>query len=148
MLQTVDATTVRGTTPMQATTEAPKRRLDPLTTSVSAFADFSAGLMVIAELAPERLTCSQVIFFLLTGTADIAGRDPTYTDIKEAVGDKINKSLNTTYRIFLEPSRLYPNGLGWLKQEPNPDDNRVKFLRLTKKGKDVMRQTLEALRGE
>lgn len=121
---------------------------DPLFLSVRDFADFSAGMMVLGELAPERLTMSQAIFFVLTGTAAIAGKDPTYTDIKEAVGDKINKSLNTTYRIFLEPSRLYPNGLGWLTQEPNPDDNRVKFLRLTKKGREVLAQVLEAIKGE
>jgi hypothetical protein len=130
---------------MKATTPT---KTDQLFKSVRDFADFSAGMMVLAEMAPERLTMSQAIFFLLTGAADIAGKDPTYTDIKEAVGDKINKSLNTTYRIFLEPSRLYPNGLGWLKQEPNPDDNRVKFLRLTKNGRAVMAEVLEALKGE
>jgi hypothetical protein len=121
---------------------------DPLFKSVRDLRNFSAGMMVLGELAPERLTMSQAIFFLLTGTADVAGKDPTYSNIKEAVGDKINKSLHTTYRIFLEPSRVYPNGLGWLTQEPDPNDNRVKFLRLTKKGRAVMREVLEGLSGD
>jgi hypothetical protein len=77
-----------------------------------------------------------------------AGRKPTYSDIKEAVGDQINRSLHTTYRILLEPSRVYPNGLGWLKQVPNPMDNRVKFLVMTPKGRKVMEEIMAALEGQ
>lgn len=136
----------RGPRTMPTTTNSTKP--DPLFKSVRDLGDFSAGLMVLAEMAPERLTASQLIFFLLTATADIAGRDPTYSDIREAVGDKINKSLHSTYKIFLEPSRVYPNGLGWLTAEVNPMDNRQKFLRVTKKGRAVIREVLEALKAE
>nr|WP_294850003.1 hypothetical protein [uncultured Sphingomonas sp.] len=129
---------------MTTTTTKP----DPLFKSVSDFGNFSAGMMVLGELAPERLTMSQAIFFVLAASADLAGRDPTYTDVKEAVGDKINKSLATTYKIFLPPSRVYPNGLGWLVQEVNPNDTRVKFLRLSKKGRMVMREVLAGMKGE
>jgi hypothetical protein len=104
--------------------------------------------MVLAEMAPERLTASQLIFFLLTATADIAGKDPTYSTIKEAVGDKINKSLHSTYKIFLPKGRVYPNGLGWLEQEASEADSRVKYLRITKKGREVMREVLDAMKGE
>jgi hypothetical protein len=102
-------------------------------------------MTIVADMAPERMTMSQAIFFILAGTADLAGRDPTYSAIKHAVGDKINRSLNTTYRILLAPSRLYPNGLGWLRQEPNPNDSREKFLRLTNSGRAVMKEVLNAL---
>jgi hypothetical protein len=107
--------------------------------------DFASAMIALAELSPERMTASQLIFFVLAAKEDIAGKHPTYTDLKAAVGDKINKSLNTTYRIFLEPSRLYPNGLGWLRQEPNPDDNRVKFLRLTAAGREVISMVADRL---
>lgn len=121
------------------------RRSEPLKLHTRDFANFSAGMIVLAEMAPERMTMSQGIFFLLTATADLAGRDPTFGDIKEAVGDTVNRSLHTTYRILLESSRLYPNGLGWLRQEENPMDARQKFLRLTPKGRAVMVGILRAL---
>lgn len=147
MLQTVVSTTMQKGRRVNTNNRA-KRAVDPLFKSVSDFADFSAAMIVLAEMAPERMTLSQAIFFVLTATADLAGKDPTYSDVKDAVGDKINRSLHTTYRILLEPSRAYPNGLGWLKQEANPDDNRVKFLRLTREGRRVMAEVLEAMKGE
>jgi hypothetical protein len=123
-------------------------RLDPLKQHIGDFAHFSAAMIVLAEMAPERMTMSQAIFFVLTATSELAGKQPTYSDIKEAVGDQINRSLHTTYRILLEPSRVYPNGLGWLKQVPNPMDNRVKFLVMTPKGRKVMEEIMAALEGQ
>jgi hypothetical protein len=90
---------------------------------------------------------SQAIFFLLTAATEIAGKQPTYSDIKEAIGDKLNRSLHTTYRILLEPSRTFPKGLGWLYAEVNPNDNRVKFLRLTEAGKEVLRGINMVMKG-
>lgn len=119
---------------------------DRLNRHIGDFANFSAAMIVLGEMAPERMTLSQGIFFVLTATAELAGKNPTYSDIKEAVGDQINRSLHTTYRVLLEPSRAYPNGIGWLRQEPNPMDNRVKFLRMTPKGRRVMKEILAALK--
>ncbi len=103
---------------------------------------------MLAKMAPERMTLSQAIFFVLAGSADLAGKQPTYTDIKEEVGDQLNRSLHTTYRILLEPSRAFPKGLGWLTSELNPKDNRVKFLRLTPKGRGVMAELAAAMKVE
>lgn len=61
------------------------------------------------------MSLSQAIFFVLTANADLAGRQPTFSEIKADVGDTVNKSLHTTYRVLLEPNRNYPNGLGWLR---------------------------------
>jgi hypothetical protein len=125
----------------------PERNSDRLFTSAGDLRSFSQAMTILADLAPERMTLSQAIFFVLAGTADLAGQDPTYSEIKLAVGDKINRSLNTTYRILLGPSRLYPNGLGWLRQEINPQDNREKFLRLTDEGRRVLDQVATAIDG-
>jgi hypothetical protein len=130
----------------RVTTKTMKReRSEPLKLHMHDFANFSAAMIVLAEMAPERMTLSQGIFFMLTATADLAGKDPTFSDIKEAVGETVNRSLHTTYRILMEPSRVYPNGLGWLRAEPNPMDAREKFLRLTPKGRAVMLGVLRAL---
>lgn len=145
----LDLASIRITEGARVTTQAATtKRVDPLYKSVRDFGDFSAALIVLAEMAPERMTMSQAIFFVLTATADIAGKDPTYSTIKEAVGDQINRALHNTYRILLEPSRQYPNGLGWLRQEADPDDGRVKRLRLTKRGRTVMEEVLAALKGD
>lgn len=121
------------------------RNGEPLFLSLNEFVKFSEGMLVLADQAPERLTASQLIFFVLTATADIAGKHPTFSSIKESVGDQINKSLHSTYKIFLSPSRVYPNGLGWLRQELSENDSRVKFLRLTGEGRRVMTRLLRAL---
>ena len=105
-------------------------------------------MLVLAEMAPERMTLSQAIFFITAGAADIAGKRPTYSDVRAALGDDINRTLHTTYRIVLEPSRVYPKGLGWMTREINPADNREKFLKLTRQGDEVMRAVLRALGAE
>jgi len=129
----------------RVTTTTKQQRSDPLTRHVRDFENYSAAMIVLAESAPDRMSLSQGIFFILTATADLAGKDPTFSDIKEAVGDTVNRSLHTTYRVLLEPSRNYPDGLGWLRQEPNPMDARQKFLRLTPKGKSVLKGMLHAM---
>jgi hypothetical protein len=126
-------------------TSSSGKRSDELKLHVGEFGGFSTALILLAELAPERMTLSQAIFFMLTATADLMGKDPTFSDIKGLVGGTVNRSLHTTYRVLLEPSRNYPQGLGWLRQEPNPMDNREKFLRLTPKGRVVLKALLNAL---
>ena len=104
--------------------------------------------MVLARLAPERMTMSQAIFFLVAGSADLAGEQPTYTAIKDQLGDQLNRSLHTTYRIFMEPSRAFPKGLGWLTSEVCSADNRVKILSLTPEGKKVMQALAASMNGK
>lgn len=124
------------------------RTTDPLKKHVGDFADFSAAMMVMGEMAPHRMTLSQAIFFVTAATGILAGKQPTYTEIQEAIGDTVNRNLSTTYRILLEPSRLYPKALRWLKRETNPADNREKFFDLTPRGREVMEQVLESLTGD
>lgn len=106
--------------------------------------DFSTATLVLAELAPERMSLSQAVFFLFAGLADLAGRPATFTDLKEAVGSSINKSLHTTYKVLLDESRRRGTsrdpGLGWLTREVDREDNRKKYLRLTNRGRQVLKE--------
>lgn len=119
--------------------------LDPLKGHIADLRNFSAAMMVLGEMAPERMTLSQAIFFIVAASADLAGKQPTFSDVRDALGDEINRTLHTTYRIVLEKSRVYPKGLGWMTRVTNPNDNREKFLKLTPKGREVMQEVLRAL---
>ncbi|EQB12675.1 hypothetical protein [Novosphingobium lindaniclasticum] len=129
------------------------RRSDQLTLRVGDLTDFSTALIVLAELAPERTTLAQMTFFLLAATADLSGKPATFSSIKEAVGPLINKSLHTTYKVFLDKPLTRSDyeskrqGLGWLYREENPVDNREKFLRLTAQGRNIIAELMEALDG-
>lgn len=129
------------------------RRSDTLTLRVGDLTDFSTALIVLAELAPERTTMAQMTFFLVAATADLAGKPATFSSIKEAVGPLVNKSLHTTYKVFLDKPLKRSDyeskreGLGWLSREENPQDNREKFLRLTAQGRNIIAELLEAIDG-
>lgn len=138
---------------LQITKQGARKRMqrekpDPLFKRVRGLADLSSALIVLAEEAPDRMTTAQMVFFLLAASADLAGRAATFTEIREAQGEALNRSLHSTYRQLLKPSRTFPNALGWLDREENPADNREKFLKLTPKGRKVIREVVAALTGE
>ncbi len=95
-------------------------------------------MIVVAESMPKRMTASQVIFFVAAASADLKGHAPTYSQIKDYIGEGVARSLHSTYRVLLEKCPAYPNGLGLLCQERNPADHREYFLRLTPKGRKLM----------
>jgi hypothetical protein len=117
--------------------------------STPALRNFSAGLIVLAELSPRQLTAAQLAFFLTAGLADRAGRASTFTDLKDAVGPTVNRSLHTTYKVFLKEGRVRDGdrvtGLGWLKADLDPLDHRRKFLRLTNAGQRVIDEVAAAI---
>ena len=80
-----------------------ERQSYPLSNHVRDFAAFTQGMQVLAEMAPERLTASQLIFFMIAATDNIAGKDPTFTSIKAAAGDR---STNPFMRPIAFSSRL------------------------------------------
>jgi hypothetical protein len=114
-----------------------------------ALKNFSAGLLVLAELAPKHLTLAQCAFFMTAALADRAGRPATFTDLREAVGPAVNRSLHTTYKVFFTEGRVRDGarvqGLGWIKAELDPLDNRRKFLRLTRIGQSVVDEIAAAI---
>ncbi|MBA4172819.1 MAG: hypothetical protein C0511_09245 [Hyphomicrobium sp.] len=112
---------------------------------------FSSGLLALAEVTPERVSAPQLLFFLFAGLADLAGKPATFTEIKEMVGGPISRSLHTTYKVFLSDNDREPGrqvALGWLMRETDRSDNRRKYLRLTKEGREVMTEVVRAITGE
>jgi hypothetical protein len=114
---------------------------------VGALADFSSALITLTSMLPERTSLSQASFFLLAGAADIAGKQPTFTELKEALGPAINRSLHSTYRALLTPSRTVPYGAGLLERQENPYDNRQKILKLTPKGREIFAALILEMKG-
>lgn len=120
-----------------------------LTLRVGELTDYSTVLLTLAEMVPERTTLAQVSFFLLAAIADAAGKPATFTELREAVGPAVNRSLHTTYKLFLDrPMRRSDydskrQGLGWLTREMDPDDNRKNYLRLTPSGKAIVKMLLD-----
>jgi hypothetical protein len=105
---------------------------------------FAEALAYLAERAPERTTAAQMAFFVFAAIADNVGKPRTFTEIKDELGPAVNRSLHTTYKVFLdrEQRRSDTNatrqGLGWLTREEDLYDNRRKYLRLTDLGRAVL----------
>ncbi|WJY17693.1 hypothetical protein QQS45_08535 [Alteriqipengyuania flavescens] len=126
---------------------------DRLYRHVGDLTDLSTALIVLAELTPERITVAQTAFFLSAAIADIAGRPATFTELKEAIGPAIGRSLHSTYQAFLDRENVrysrgeHQKGLAWLTRETNPADQRQKFLRLTPQGREIVAEVAMALTG-
>lgn len=129
-----------------------KKSKHELTRSVPVLRDFSMGLLALAEEAPERMTMAQGVFFLYAGMRDLLGAPATFTELKETVGETVNRSLHTTYKVLVDEGRNRNGkrepGLGWLTRETDPADNRKKYLRLTAKGRNVLTTVMAALEPE
>lgn len=122
------------------------RRRGALYASVGPLASLSAAFLFLAQEGHDRLTINQAAFFLLVAAADARGRPLTLTEIMEAHDLELGKSIQNSYKVFLEPHGRSPKdfALGWLTREPDPDDERRKFLRLTPKGEEVAKAVLLA----
>jgi hypothetical protein len=116
-----------------------------LEASVASLIHFANGILILAEDAADRMTMGQVYFFLMAASRDLKGDPTTFTEIRDQFGDKIGKSLHSTYRQLLKPARTYPKALGWLDRWEDPMDQRRKYLKLTPKGKRVARLLLETI---
>lgn len=131
---------------MRAMAQTKDRPRNALYASVGPLASLSGGLLYLALEGHDRLTINQAAFFFLVAAADARGRPLTLTDIMEANDLALGKSIQNSYKVFLEPHGRNPKdfALGWLTREPDPDDERRKFLRLTEKGKEVAKAALLA----
>lgn len=124
---------------------ARKETLKPLWQRVPELAGFSAAMLYVADVGSDRLSLTQAAFFLLAATTDAAGRPATRTELLTAYHESFRGSIRNSYRQLLEPTRLYPKALGWLRAEENPQDSREQFLRLTDEGRSVINGALMAL---
>lgn len=116
-----------------------------LSAAVGQLAGFSKALSYLTTTGVERLTVVQALFFVIAAKAEAKGCYVTLGDIIEEHGDELNRSIVNTYKVLLERSRQYPDGLGWLVRQPDPNDERRNFLRLTPKGRKVAEILLQSL---
>jgi hypothetical protein len=118
---------------------------NPLWSRVVYLRAASCSLLYLSGAASDRLSLTQGAFFMLAATAEAAGKPATRSSLIAVHAEEFRGSIRNTYRQLLEPSRKYPNALGWLAAEPNPNDDREMFLRLTKRGRQVIERMLLAL---
>jgi hypothetical protein len=105
----------------------------------------SAALKVFAENGYDRMTLPQALFFCAVVEAHLLGQRVTFSEIKDQLGEAINKSLHSTYKTMLVPrGRSNDNGMGWIDAQPNPDDLRERFLILTDKGRALALDIISA----
>lgn len=116
----------------------------PLWKHVGELGGLSATLLYLADVGSDRLSMTQAAFFMLAATADAAGRPATRSQLIATYPDSFRGSARNSYRQLLEPSRMYPKALGWLRPEENPNDLREQFLRLTDEGRSVIQGALMA----
>lgn len=111
----------------------------PLYKHVSELDRCAAFLMYLAEASNARLSLSQAAFFFVAAKGAASGVPLTLSQIMDGTGsDARSRSVKNTYKVFLEPTARNPNGLGWLTRKVNVDDEREKFLVLTRKGESVV----------
>lgn len=108
----------------------------------------SGAMLELSKEAPTRLSVAQMTFFLIAAAADLRGNPAAFGDIKEQFAPKMARTLHSTYRTFLVNGHPREPTLGWLDREYDPLDSRRKFLRLTAKGRNVVRLALSSLTGK
>ncbi|AKM09363.1 hypothetical protein [Croceicoccus naphthovorans] len=121
-----------------------KKKTDALFKSVGELANLSAFLLYLAEAGNDRLTINQAAFFLIAAAADARGVPLTMGEIMERGEGVLTQSLKTTYKVLLEPKKGSPSAVNWLTREPDPDDERRKYLKLTPQGRKVASAALLA----
>lgn len=99
--------------------------------------ELSEILSQLAASGHDRLTVKQALFFATVAHAHAMGHSITLTDVmtKFSGTDSLGGAIRKSYGVFL-PVR---DGLGWIVQEENPEDRRIKFLKLTDKGLHVVK---------
>ena len=100
---------------------------------------------------PARTSARQLAAFLLIAQMNALGHSITLSDLYELAGFKedgepvLGPTMDRTIEPFLMPIKKRPDSLGWIMQEPDEDDLRRKYLRLTEKGKQVALKFLDIM---
>jgi hypothetical protein len=113
-------------------------------TSAEDFERLASVLTVLAELAHERMTVRQALFFTSAAYLEAMGQTSSVPIIRDAVpvlkraGEKIKETL-------LASTDRYPDALGWLEQETDPNDRRMRYLKLSGEGREIALALTDAL---
>lgn len=102
------------------------------------------ALAYVTRETPVRLSVAQLAVFALAALGDRKGTPVTFTQLHETLDGSPGGAVRTTYGIFFEQRRGVRN-LGWLRQERCSEDMRIKWLRLTPKGAEVLDAVLHHL---
>ncbi|WP_146111992.1 hypothetical protein [Brevundimonas vesicularis] len=132
---------------------APVVRKSALANDVTALAQIVRVFEQLAKAMPTRVSIRQAYAFLHIAERTAGGHDIIVSDLK-ALGDDawgaplFDASIGRSYQLFMdEPSRDYPEPLGWLRLETDPADKRRKLLRMTAAG-EAMAKKLVKIRDE
>ena len=111
----------------------------PPTTAAQCAADMEQLAVcgsLLTELGSEKLTIRQLLFFYAVAYHDLRNLSvniPAIRELYPTVGRAIEKSKETLF----PPSKHNPDGLGWIEQIHDEDDRRMRWLKLTPKGRQV-----------
>lgn len=130
---------------------APVVRKSPLAGDVVALAQVSAILELLAKALPSRVSIRQAFAFVIVAERLAAGHDIIVSDLKTIAGDDafgnpvFDASIGRSYQLLMdEPSKGYPEPVGWLRLETDPNDKRRKLLRLTAAGEAMAKKIVKA----
>ena len=104
-----------------------------------------AGVKVLAGAGHERMTIQQALFFLAAAHQAVIRQPATVSRIRDEY-EPLGRSVEKSSLQFLEPGRVAPSALGWLEQQHDPNDKRVRYLTLTAAGKQVVAELVAAMR--
>ncbi|QOC54171.1 hypothetical protein [Caulobacter vibrioides] len=124
-----------------------------LAASASGLERLSVALQAISAEIPGRTSTRQSMAFVTCAYLNSMGRSVTLSELRELIGDDnhgspiLGLSVERTMNAFLEPTKRDPEALGWLRQVPDEDDRRKKYLELTPEGEAAVIRFIEAYEG-
>jgi hypothetical protein len=115
----------------------------PSTTAAS-LEGLTAALAKLAELAPERMTVRQALFLTSLAHREAMGHTATVPLIRE---DRpvLKRAGEKHKECFLAATPRHPDALGWVEQEYDEGDRRMRYLKLTPEGREVVTALTAAL---
>jgi hypothetical protein len=87
---------------------------------------------------------AQLTIFALAGLGDRMGQPMTLGQLRDTLEGTPGGAVHTTYDVFFN-QRRGQRRLGWLRQDRCSLDRRVKWLRLTTRGSNVLDTVLQHL---
>lgn len=126
-------------------------RKSPLSNDLMVLKQSEALFEIFAKALPSRVSIRQAFAFLIIAEREAAGHETIVSDLRnleitDAWGKPVfDASIGRSYQLFTdEPSKDYPEPMGWMRLEADPQDKRRKLLRLTAKGEAFVRQIVKA----